>query len=80
MNDENNIELKIRKATIYDNMEEIAELIYSTDEYIYPYWFETLEKCLEYEKRFDYNALIEECINNIEVISNLNPKKFDDLL
>lgn len=39
-----------------------------------------IEKCLEYEKRFDYNTLIEECINNIEVISNLNPKKFEDLL
>lgn len=39
-----------------------------------------IEKCLEYEKRFDYNTLIEECIDNIEVISNLNPKKFEDLL
>lgn len=39
-----------------------------------------IEKCLEYEKKFDYNTLIEECIDNIEVISNLNPKKFEDLL
>jgi len=37
--------LKIRRATIYDNLQEIAELIYRTDEYIYPYWFETLENC-----------------------------------
>ena len=28
-----------------------------------------LEKCLEYEKTFDYNTLIEESINNIETIS-----------
>ena len=39
-----------------------------------------LEKCLEYETRFDYKSLIEECINNIEVISNLNQNKFEDLL
>lgn len=29
----------IRKATTDDNFEEIAELIYETDEHIYPYWF-----------------------------------------
>ena len=39
-----------------------------------------IEKCLEYEKRFDYNSLIEECINNIEVITNLETNKFEDLL
>ena len=39
-----------------------------------------IEKCLEYEKRFDYQSLIDECINNIEVISNLNTNKFEDLL
>jgi len=39
-----------------------------------------IEKCLEYETRFDYNSLIDECINNIEVISNLNPNKFEELL
>lgn len=38
--------LKIRKATSEDNLKEIAELIYYTDEYIYPYWFENLENCL----------------------------------
>ncbi len=37
-----------------------------------------LEKCLEYEK-FNYQELIDECINNIEVISNFN-KDFKDLL
>ena len=45
MNTENNFELIIRKATIEDNLKDIAELIYSTDDYIYPYWFETIEKC-----------------------------------
>jgi len=39
------IELEIRQATPQDNLEEIAALIYKTDEYIYPYWFESLEKC-----------------------------------
>ena len=29
----------IRKATKDDNFEEIAELIYETDPYIYPHWF-----------------------------------------
>lgn len=37
-----------------------------------------LEKCLEYEK-FNYQELIDECINNIEVITNFN-KNFKDLL
>ena len=37
-----------------------------------------LEKCLEYEK-FNYQELIDECINNIEVITNFS-KDFKDLL
>lgn len=37
-----------------------------------------LEKCLEYEK-FNYQELIDECINNIEIITNFN-KDFKDLL
>ena len=39
-----------------------------------------LEKCLQYEKSFHYEALINEAINNIEVISNLNKNEFEDLL
>lgn len=39
-----------------------------------------LDKCLEYEKRFDYESLIDECINNIEVVKELSSKKFEDLL
>ena len=37
-----------------------------------------LDKCLEYEN-FNYQELIDECINNIEVITNFN-KDFKDLL
>ena len=37
-----------------------------------------LEKCLEYEK-FNYQELIDECINNIEVITDFS-KDFKDLL
>ena len=38
-------QLIIRKPTPDDDLEKIAELLYNTDPYIYPYWFETLEKC-----------------------------------
>ena len=40
----------------------------------------TLDKCELYEKNFDYESLIEESINNIEVISNLDNNNFDDIL
>jgi thiamine biosynthesis protein ThiI len=36
-----------------------------------------LEKCIEMEK-FDYQSLIDECINNIEIIENFN-KTYDEL-
>lgn len=36
-----------------------------------------LEKCLEYENSFDYQTLIDECINNIEIITNLEEAKSD---
>lgn len=36
-----------------------------------------LEKCLEYESLFDYQTLINECIDNIEVITNLEEEKSD---
>lgn len=38
-----------------------------------------LDRCLMYESRFNYEELIDECVNNIEVITNLD-KRFDDLL
>ena len=39
-----------------------------------------LSSCVEYEKNLNYNELIEETINNIEVITNLTPQKFDEIL
>ena len=39
----------------------------------------TLDKCKLYEKSFDYETLIEEAINNIEVVSNLE-NNYDDIL
>jgi len=69
------IKLSIRKAAREDNLKEIAELIYYTDDYIYPYWFESLEKCqqelptLLTEENFFFN------INNLYLaIDELNNK------
>lgn len=39
-----------------------------------------LNKCLEYESRFDYQTLVDECVSNIEIITNLNESKFEHLL
>lgn len=39
-----------------------------------------LEKCIKYENLFDYETLIEECINNTETITNLNENEFEKLL
>lgn len=36
-------------------------------------------KCIEYESRFDYESLVDECVNKIETITNLNEEK-DELL
>lgn len=36
-----------------------------------------LEKCIEYESKFDFESLIKECVDNIEVISNLEEDKTD---
>ena len=35
----------VRKARKEDDLEKIAQLLYQTDSYIYPYWFENLERC-----------------------------------
>ena len=37
-----------------------------------------VEKCIKYENSFDYESLIEEAINNIEVVKDLNTKSNDD--
>ena len=39
-----------------------------------------LKNCIQYENTFDYESLIEECINNIETIQNLNSNEFEELL
>ena len=39
-----------------------------------------LSKCLEYEKHFDYQELIEKAIDNIETITNFEEDKFEDIL
>ena len=36
-----------------------------------------INKCLYYESLFDYEALIDECIENVEIIKNLNQEKSD---
>lgn len=58
---------EFRKVRADDDLEKIAELIYYTDNYIYPYWFENLENCkkelpeLIKEDKFFYN------INNLYI-------------
>ena len=41
-----------------------------------------LVKCIEYEKLFDYETLINECINNMETIKKLdnNDTDYSDIL
>ena len=39
-----------------------------------------INKCLLYEKNFDYESLIEETIKEIEVVTNLKGEDFSDLL
>lgn len=39
-----------------------------------------LNKAMEYENSFDYQSLIEKCIDNIEVISNYNENIYDEYL
>ena len=36
-----------------------------------------IEKCIYYESRFDYETLVDECVNNIETITNLEEEKSD---
>ena len=39
-----------------------------------------VNKCIEYEKAFDFQKLIDKAINNIEVITNLKADDFEDIL
>ena len=60
-----NEEIEFRKATIYDNLEEISSLIYDTDPYIYPFWF---NNDIEEAKKFLPNLLRSN--NNLFNINN----------
>lgn len=59
---DNGLKLKLRKATREDNMKDIAELIYNTDAYIYPYWFGNVNNCVNelsillLEEKFFFNV------------------------
>ena len=56
------IQLEIRRATSVDDLESISELLYKTDQFIYPYWFGSLENCkselskLIVEEKFFFNV------------------------
>lgn len=39
-----------------------------------------INKCILYEKNFDYESLIDECVNNIEIITNLNETNYNEFL
>lgn len=71
----NDLSLEFRKAMTSDNLEEIAELLYYTDPYIYPYWFGCLENCkkelssLLLEDKFFFN------INNLYVMKDTTNNK-----
>lgn len=39
-----------------------------------------LDKCIEMESRFDYETLIDECVNSILTIENLSKNEFESLL
>ena len=39
-----------------------------------------LNKCIAYENSFDYQTLINETIDNIQIISNLKEETFEELL
>lgn len=64
-----------RKANSNDNLLEIAELLYNTDPYIYPYWFGSLDNCLNVlpslllDEKFFFN------INNLYVLIEKSSNK-----
>ena len=39
-----------------------------------------LDKCLDYEKNFDYDTLIDECVENIEIIDHFKTDKYANYL
>ena len=59
--EQRNNNISIRKVLKDDNLAKVSELLYFTDPYIYPYWFENLENCVQeltpllLEKKFFYH-------------------------
>ena len=53
--------MQIRRAEKNDNFEDIGELIYLTDPYIYPYWF---NNSIEEAKSIFVKLLCRECVFN----------------
>ena len=39
-----------------------------------------LEKCIEYESSFDWEILLNNCVENIELVTNLSETNFDSYL
>lgn len=39
----------------------------------------SLDKCIEMEERFDYDDLIDKCVNNVLTIKNFEENEYDDL-
>lgn len=72
---EQQIDIEFRRANKDDNLEEITELLYLTDQYIYPYWFGSLENCkkelssLLLEDKFFFN------VNNLFIMKDVNNNK-----
>lgn len=66
---------EFRKANREDNLLEIAALLYNTDPYIYPYWFGSLDNCLNVlpklllEEKFFFN------INNLYILIDKSNRK-----
>ena len=62
-----NENIVVRKLEENDDLEKVSELLYKTDEYIYPYWFGDLDNCIReltpllLEDKFFFN------INNLYV-------------
>lgn len=85
----------IRPVACFDKLEiiDIAKKINTYDTSILPYEDcctifvpkhpvikPELNKCLEYEKSFNYQELIEKAIDNIETITNFEENKFEDII
>ena len=81
-------EIIFRWATANDNLEQISELLYLTDPYIYAYWFQSLENCkrelprLLLEDKFFFNVkhlflAIDKASNNIVGLVCIVDKKTD---